>query len=101
MKDNWNNIKLLGYLILASYIIVMTLVLSFSIVEIYVNIDKKIPRENHCLEKELVYYRTIGGILSSNVKTTEQNSDFSKFKCIKWEEEPSFGKALLGQKLVG
>lgn len=69
-------------------------------VSIYESVREEVPRENHCLEKELTYYRAVGGILKSDVKTTEQNSDYSIMKCIKWEEEPSLSKALLGQELV-
>jgi len=70
------------------------------IVIIYQTVRKEVPKENHCLEKELKYYRVVGGILSSSVETTKENSDYSKLKCVKWEEEPSMSKTLLGQRLI-
>jgi len=67
---------------------------------LYNEIYKDIPKENHCLEKELTYYRTVGGLLTSTTETTKENADYSKMKCIKWEHELSFGSTLFGQRLI-
>ena len=90
MKINWNIITFLIVLIIGS----------LTIINMYESIRDEVPRENNCLERELTYYRTVGGILTSSVETTKENSDYSKLKCIKWEEEPSISKVLLGQKLI-
>ena len=57
--------------------------------------------ENHCLKEELFYYRINQGLIFSNkVITTKEKADDFDYKCIKWEEEPSFGRAFLGQRLI-
>jgi hypothetical protein len=56
---------------------------------------------NHCLEEKSYYFRSEGGFLfTSKVKTTEEQADGLDWECLEWEEEPSVGKAVLGQELI-
>lgn len=57
--------------------------------------------ENKCLEEEMFYYRIEGSfIFTSKINTTKENADGVDYKCIRWEEKPSMGAALVGQKLI-
>ena len=94
-KVKWKRITVgMIYIII---IIVVLMTMSKIVIERigYTRIDN-----NNCLEEEMVYYIMEGGIFVSKIVTTKENADGIDYRCIKWEEEPSFGKSLLGQKLV-
>ena len=57
--------------------------------------------KNNCIEEELYYYRIEQGLIFSyRVHTTKDKADNFDYKCLQWEEEPSFGKSFTGQKLI-
>ena len=56
----------------------------------YKVLRESVPKENHCLQEELTYYRIEGGLFSHRVDTKEENSDGSYYKCLRWEELNNF-----------
>jgi len=94
-------IKKVGYLKLINIVLIFVIAL-FLIYTMIAEVSKaRGIKENHCLQEESYYYRIQKGLIPDHyIETTKENSDGYTYRCIKWEEKPELGKALVGQKLI-
>jgi len=97
MNEKKDKIRIKSWIVFIIVIIVLIGMYSLFIEQI----KQSRLSENHCLKEESYFYRIESGLIfSKEIKTTKDKADGINYICIQWEEEPSFGASLLGQKLI-